>query len=42
MSIIAGTPPGVNLLDPNEIAPALHAGYERAKLEAPKIRLFFS
>ena len=42
MLIIAGTPPSVNLLDPNEIAPALHAGYERAKLEAPKIRLFFS
>jgi NTE family protein len=42
MLIIAGTPPGVNLLDPNEIAPALHAGYERAKLEALKIGLFFS
>jgi NTE family protein len=41
MSIIAGTPPGVNLLDPKQIAPALHAGYERAKLEAPKIRSFF-
>jgi NTE family protein len=42
MSIIAGTPPGLNLLDPKQIAPALHAGYERAKLEAPKIRSFFS
>jgi NTE family protein len=42
MLIIAGTPPGVNLLDPREIAPALHAGYERAKTEAPKIRAFYS
>jgi NTE family protein len=42
MLIIAGTPPGVNLLDPNEISPALRAGYERSKTEAPKIRSFFS
>jgi NTE family protein len=42
MLIIAGTPPGVNLLDPNEIAPALRAGYERAKTEAPKIRSFYA
>jgi NTE family protein len=42
MLIIAGTPPGVNLLDPNQISPALYAGYERAKKEAPKIREFFS
>jgi NTE family protein len=42
MLIIAGTPPGVNLLDPREIAPALRAGYERAKTEAPKIRAFYS
>ena len=42
MLIIAGTPPGLNLLDPREIAPALHAGYERAKTEAPKIRAFYS
>jgi NTE family protein len=42
MLIIAGTPPGVNLLDPKQITPALHAGYERAKTEAPKIRDFFA
>jgi NTE family protein len=42
MLIIAGTPPGVNLLDPNEIAPALRAGYERAKAEAPKARSFYA
>lgn len=41
MLIIAGTPPGVNLLDPNQIEPALHAGYDRAFTEAPKIREFF-
>jgi NTE family protein len=40
--IIAGTPPGVNLLDPNEIARALRIGFERAKSEAPKIRDFFA
>lgn len=42
MLIIAGTPPGVNLLDPNQIEPALHAGYDRATTEAPKIREFFA
>lgn len=41
MLIIAGTPPGINLLDPDQIAPALRAGYERAKTEAPKIRAFW-
>jgi NTE family protein len=41
MLIIAGTPPGVNLLDPKEISPALHAGYDRAKGEAPKIKAFW-
>jgi NTE family protein len=41
MLIIAGTPKGVNLLDPNEIAPALKAGYERSKSEAGKIRKFW-
>lgn len=40
--IIAGTPPGVNLLDPGEIEPALHAGYDRAKTEAAGIREFFA
>ena len=39
--IIAGTPPGVDLLDPKEIEPALHAGYERAKPEAAKIAEFW-
>jgi NTE family protein len=42
MLIIAGTPPGVNLLDPKQIEPALSAGYERAKVEAPKIAAFFA
>ncbi|MGU3652642.1 patatin-like phospholipase family protein [Mycolicibacterium sp. A43C] len=41
MLIIAGTPPGVNLLDPNQIAPALRAGYERAGTEASGIAQFF-
>ena len=40
MLIIAGTPPGVNLLDPKQIEPALKAGYDRAKTEAPKIAAF--
>jgi NTE family protein len=42
MLIIAGTPPGVNLLDPRQIEPALKAGYERAKVEAPAIRDFWA
>jgi len=42
MLIIAGTPPGVNLLDPRQIAPALHAGYERAKAEAPTVHTFYA
>ncbi len=42
MLIIAGTPPGVNLLDPKQIKPALSAGFERAKIEAPKIRAFWA
>jgi NTE family protein len=42
MLIIAGTPPGVNLLDPKQIEPALRAGYERAKTEAPKITVFWA
>jgi NTE family protein len=42
MLIIAGTPPGVNLLDPRQIAPALRTGYERAKVEAEKIRKFWA
>ena len=42
MLIIAGTPPGVNLLDPRQIEPALRAGYERAKVEADKIQKFWA
>ncbi len=41
MLIIAGTPAGVNLLDPKQIEPALKAGYERSKTEAGKIRKFW-
>lgn len=40
--IIAGTPPGVDLLDPKQIEPALHAGYDRAKTEAGKIKEFWA
>ena len=42
MSVIAGTPPGINLLDPNEMEGALHAGYARAKLDAKNILSFFA
>ena len=42
MSIIAGTPPDVNLLDPKEMEGALHTGYARAKIEVEKIRAFFA
>ena len=42
MLIIAGTPPGLNLLDPRQIEPALRAGYERARTEAPKIKSFWA
>jgi NTE family protein len=42
MLIIAGTPPGVNLLDPREIEPALRTGYARAKVEAEKIQKFWA
>jgi NTE family protein len=42
MLIIAGTPKGINLLDPNQIEPALKAGYERSKSEADKIRQFWA
>jgi NTE family protein len=41
MLIIAGTPTGVNLLDPRQIEPALKAGYDRSKSEAAKIRDFW-
>ena len=42
MLIIAGTPAGVNLLDPRQIEPALRAGYDRARIEGPKIREFWA
>lgn len=40
--IVAGTPPGINLVDPKEIGRALKAGYERSKLEAPNIKVFWA
>jgi NTE family protein len=42
MLIIAGTPAGVNLLDPGQIASALRIGYERSKVEADNIRQFWT
>jgi NTE family protein len=42
MLIIAGTPKGVDLLDPKQIEPALRNGYERSKVEADKIRKFWA
>jgi NTE family protein len=32
----------VSLLDPRQIEPALKAGYERAKTEAPRIKSFWA
>lgn len=40
--IVAGTPPGLNLLDPKQIAGALRTGYQRAKVEAAKIKEFWA
>jgi NTE family protein len=40
--IVAGTPKGVDLLDPKQITGALRTGYERSKIEAPKIRAFWA
>lgn len=42
MLIIAGTPPGISLVDPKQIEPALRAGYDRAKVEGPKIQAFWA
>lgn len=42
MWIVAGTPKGINLLDPKQIAGALRIGYERSKAEAAKIKAFWS
>lgn len=40
--VVAGTPKGVDLLDPKQIAGALRTGYERAKTEAPQIKEFWA
>ena len=40
--IVAGTPSGVNLLDPRQIEGALRIGYDRAKVEASKIKEFWA
>ena len=40
--IVAGTPAGVNLLDPKQIEGALRTGYDRAKVEASKIKEFWA
>ena len=40
--IVAGTPKGVDLLDPKQIAGALRTGYDRSKIEAPRIKQFWS
>lgn len=40
--VIAGTPPGVDLLDPKQIAPALRTGYERSRAEGEAIRRFWA
>jgi NTE family protein len=40
--IIANPPTDINLIDPKQIGPALHNGYERAKTEAPKIKDFWA
>ncbi len=40
--IVAGTPPGISLLDPKQIEPAMRSGYERAKKEADVIRRFWA
>ncbi len=42
MWIVAGTPQGVNLLDPKQIAGALRIGYDRSKVEGPKIKAFWA
>jgi NTE family protein len=40
--IVAGTPKGVDLLDPKQIAGALRTGHDRAKIEAAKIKEFWA
>jgi NTE family protein len=39
---IKANPPDVNLMNPNEILPALHTGYDRAKREAGTIKDFWT
>ena len=39
---IKADPPNVNLMNPDEIGPALHAGYDRAKQEAAAIKAFWA
>lgn len=39
---IKADPPDVNLLDPEQISPAIHTGYDRAKREAEAIKAFWS
>jgi len=39
---IKADPPDVNLMNPDEILPALRAGYDRSKLEADGIKAFWS
>jgi NTE family protein len=40
--IIANPPKDISLVDPKQIAPALRSGYERAKIEAPKMKAFWA
>lgn len=40
--IVAGTPKGVDLLDPKQITGALRTGYDRSKIEASKIKAFWA
>ena len=39
---IKADPPDVNLMNPDEILPALRAGYDRAKQEAGGIKTFWA
>ncbi len=39
---IKADPPDVDLLDPNEILPALHTGHDRGKREAAAVRAFWA
>ena len=40
--IVAGTPPGISLTDPRQIAPAIKAGYDRSKQEASALKDFWA